>query len=336
MSTQVAHDEAALLGRHEQVIADHRAFDAEALEAHARGAQMLDAGRDDAELGLRDRRESDERADLDVIGADAVRRAVKRPGAVDGDRVRADPLDRRAHRDEKLGEVLHVRLARGVAEGGRARGQARRHERVLRSGDARLVEEDIGAAQPLRAQHVLVADLHDRSELLQGEKVRIDATPADDIAARGRQSDAAASREERPREQDRRTNARAQHGIERARLHDLRLDDERVARGPLGGDAEGVHELDQRLAVANSWYVFEGDLLIGEERCGDDRQRGVLVSRWMDRAGERASTFDDVAERGGQWMSEWGQGTSTTGVCSRMCARAEGCPWPLLQVKESA
>ena len=39
---------------------------------------MLDAGARDAKLRARDRRESDERADLDVIRADAVRRAVQR------------------------------------------------------------------------------------------------------------------------------------------------------------------------------------------------------------------------------------------------------------------
>ena len=99
-----------------------------------------------------------------------------------------------------------------------------------------------------------------------------------------------------------------------------------------------MHELDQRLAVANARDVFEGDLLIGEERCGDDRQRGVLVARRMDRAGERASTFDDVAERGGQGISVVGSGDAQTreDARSRMCAGAEECPGPPLQVKEFA
>ena len=53
-------------------------------------------------------------------------------------------------RDEEVREVLHVRLAGGVAEDRRALGGDGRGERVLGGGDARLVEEDVGAAELLR------------------------------------------------------------------------------------------------------------------------------------------------------------------------------------------
>src|SRR5206468_5944872 len=70
----------------------------------------------------------------------------------------------------------------------------------------------------------------------------------------------------------------------------------------------------------NARDVLESDLLIGEDGCGDDGQRGVLVSRRMDRAGERASTFDDVSERGGQGVSERGQAARRFESCARACA----------------
>jgi hypothetical protein len=77
---------------------------------------VLDASALDADRRARDRREADERADLDVVGADRVRGPVERRAAVHGHGVGADPVDPRAERDEEVGEVLHVRLARGVAE----------------------------------------------------------------------------------------------------------------------------------------------------------------------------------------------------------------------------
>ena len=116
----------ALLRGDEQIVAHHRALDAEPLEAHARRAQMLDAGAHDAELGARDCGESDERSDLDVIRTDAVRGAMQRLRAVDGERVRADPLDAGAHRDEESREILHVRLARRVADASSYRGRCSR------------------------------------------------------------------------------------------------------------------------------------------------------------------------------------------------------------------
>ena len=69
-----------LVGRDDEVVAVDVADDAEALEAHERRAQVLDAGALDAELGAGDRGEADERADLDVVGADAMRRAAERRG----------------------------------------------------------------------------------------------------------------------------------------------------------------------------------------------------------------------------------------------------------------
>jgi hypothetical protein len=49
-------------------------------------------------------------------GPIGVRRPVQRGAAVHGHGVGADPLDARAEGGEEVREVLHVRLARGVAE----------------------------------------------------------------------------------------------------------------------------------------------------------------------------------------------------------------------------
>ncbi len=54
--------------------------------------------------------------------------------------------------------------------------------------------------------------------------------------------------------------------------------------------AEEGHEL---LDVGDVGHVAQGDLLVGEEGGADDGQRGVLVARGRDGAGERFAAVDD-------------------------------------------
>ena len=198
--------------------------DAEAREAEQRRAKVLDAGRLDADLRSRDGGESDERPDLDVIRPDAVRAATDRLPAVDGDGVRADPIDLRAERAEEMREVLHVRLAGGVAKDRRASRGGRRDERVLRRGHARLVEKDVGADERLRAQLELLVGRDVGAESLEREEVRVEPTTTDDVAAGRRQRDLTAAREQRAGEQDRRANLSAEIRIEIGRPDGLRVD----------------------------------------------------------------------------------------------------------------
>ncbi len=77
------------------------------------------------------------------------------------------PSISRAERDEEAAEVLHVRLAGGVADRGLAGREDGGHDRVLGRHHARLVEEDLGAAQPVRLHLVAALDLDLRAELLR-------------------------------------------------------------------------------------------------------------------------------------------------------------------------
>ena len=77
-------------------------------------------------------------------------------------------------------------------------------------------------------------ELEGRAELLEREEVRVDAAAADDVAARRRQLDLAAAREQRRGEEDRRADLPAELRIELRGPNDLRVDVERVARRPLG------------------------------------------------------------------------------------------------------
>src|SRR5436190_10557099 len=101
--------------------------------------------------------------------------------ALDGELVRPDAFDRGAERDEEMTEVLHVRLACGVAKNRVAPCRGGGSERLLRGRDTRLVEEDIGAAKTRRTQSKLILQLECDAEAFEREKMRIEAPSSDDI-----------------------------------------------------------------------------------------------------------------------------------------------------------
>src|SRR5437764_1042895 len=109
----------------------------------------------------------------------------------------------RAEGDEKTAQVLHVRLACGVADHRLAGGQDRCHDGVLRRHDAGLVEEDVVAAQPPACAHLETApELDLRPELRERMDVRVEPSPADDVAAGRRHAHCAETRQQRSREEE--------------------------------------------------------------------------------------------------------------------------------------
>src|SRR5688572_12825524 len=292
-AAEIAADHHVLLPGDDQVLSLDAADDAEPLEAHQSRAEVLHARTLDGDLGARDRSQSDEGADLDVIRADLVGAPAKGPAAVDGDGVGADALDARAHGDEELGQILHVRFTRRVAEHRDALSGHGSGERVLGGGDARLIEEDVGATKALGAQDERVVEREAGPELLQREAVGIAASATDAVAPWRRQLDLAAPRGQRAGGEDRRADLPAEGGVQLGRLDLLRVDRERVAGGPLGARTDRLDEIHQRLHVADARHVLEMYRLLGEERGRDDRQSGVLVAGWADAAGQSVAALDE-------------------------------------------
>ena len=144
----------------------------------------------------------------------------------------------RPHRHQAAGEVLHVRLAGGVAQDRASLGRHRRHERVLGAGDARLVEEDVGADEALGLELVAVAHVDRGAELLQRQEVGIDPAPADDVAARRRQGDRPKRASIGPASRiDARIRAQSS-GSSGLGLDPAGVDPHRVGADPLGAGAE--------------------------------------------------------------------------------------------------
>jgi len=85
-------------------------------------------------------------------------------------------------------EILDVRLACGVTEHRLAFREYRCHDGVLRSRDARLVEEDALSDQTAGRHRELAVCVDLRAELLERMNVGVDAAPPDDVSA-GRRDD---------------------------------------------------------------------------------------------------------------------------------------------------
>ena len=258
---------------------------------------MRDAGMADGEGRARHGGKSDQRADLDMIRADPVRASAEPAAAVDGHRVGADAFDPRAERDEEVGEVLHVRLGGGVAQHRDALGAGGGAQGIFRRGDARLVEEDVGAGELLRAEPIMLVDRNGRAELLQREQVRVDAAPSDHVAARRRQHERSAARQHRPGEQDRGARYRAHSSGSRSAARSSRawivssFAPSQVACAP----TERIRSTSVSVSRMRG-TLRETHRLVGQQRRRDDRQRGVLVAARLDAAGKAVTAFDDVAD----------------------------------------
>ena len=73
---------------------------------------------------------------------------------------------------------------------------------------------------------------------------------------------------------------------------------QRVRPVPLARRARGANELDERFDIPDARHVVELYRLIGEQRGGDDRQGGILIASWSDRAAETVTPFDNELDGG--------------------------------------
>ena len=202
---EVVADLELLLGRHEHVVAlDHR-LQAEAAELAADRDQVVGLGVADPQLAAGRGGERHEAGDLDVVGADAVLGAAELVAAVHGHHVRADPVDLGAHLHQQAGEVLDVRLAGGVGDRRRARGQRGGHQRVLGPHHRGLVHEDRARLQPALGGADLdrAVAVDPGAEVAEGVEVRVEAAAADEVAAGRRHPRLAEAGEQRAGEQER-------------------------------------------------------------------------------------------------------------------------------------
>ena len=247
----------------------------------------------DDDLALGHRREADEARDLDVVRADAPFAAVQRLDPADVEDVRADPVDLGAEGDQEPAKILDVGLARRVADHRLARRQHRGHDDVLRSRHRRLVEEDLGSPQAVRAHAVDLVGADVRAKHRERVNVRVEPAAPDDVAAWRRDDGLAVAGEKRPREEDGCADTAAEHLVE-LELRDARARDANLAAADaLDVGAKIGGQVEHRLDIRDRRDVRERDGLVGEQAGGHDRQGRVLVSGRADRPRKRPRALDD-------------------------------------------
>ena len=101
----------------------------------------------DAHFAAGDRAEGEEGNDLVVVGPDGDGGTVEPFHAGDFEAAGAEAFDLGAHRNERGAELLHVRLAGGVDERGRAGGESGGHGEILRDSDRHVVAPVTGAGE---------------------------------------------------------------------------------------------------------------------------------------------------------------------------------------------
>jgi hypothetical protein len=174
-----------------------------------------------------------------------------------------------------------------------ALGERRREHDVLGGGDARLVEQDVGAAEETAAEDELLIDLDARTQRLQPEHVRVD-TPATDLIAAGvREARFTLAGQQRTREDETTPNPAQQGGIGSGGRDAAGAKGDRVRVVPLDVHAEPLDQAQHGAHVGDVGQIAQAYRLVGEERRRDQREGGVLVAARTHRPHERRLALDD-------------------------------------------
>ena len=213
-----------------------------------------------------------------------------------------------------------MRLAGGVVEDGRPRGQRGRHQDVLGRHHRRLVHEDVAGAQTaLRAQHVEAAlELAGGAECAEAVEVGVKAPAADRVAAGRRHLGAPEAREQRAGEQERGADLLAERGIDGVGVDVGAAEAQLVLAVPAHAHAEALEDLEHRVDVADPRDVAERELGVGQHRCREDRKRAVLVAGGFDSAAERRAALND------ELLHRWCQRASLHRRCGDPGRSVEG------------
>ena len=291
----------AFLRRHIDVVAPLLQVHAQAAEGVRNDAQVVPRHILDGDFALVDGGHADERAHLDHIRQNAVVCAVELLHAVDPQEVGAHAVDERAHPVEHLAQLLQVRLAGGVVDGGRAPRKDGGHHDIGRTGHGSLVQQHIAAGQPvLGGQMERTAGgviLHVGAQGDHAREVRVHAPAADLVAARLREPRVPEAAQQRSHDHHRPAERRALlHELLRLdvrRVHLVRLEPVGALLQALDLHTHPLQQADEVLHVQDLRNVGENDRIGRQQHRADDFQGLVLRALRGDFAGQLVSAFDD-------------------------------------------
>ena len=204
----------------------------------------------------------------------------------------------RTHVAEHGGQVRHLGFLGRVLNDGRALGQHRRHEQIVRRRVARVLQDDPGADQPAsrhRAAHLAVGRLEAGAHGAESAEVEIDRPVPEVVPTRERHPHRAATGEEEAEDDD-----RGPHLLEELvgpRRHQLAIGRSGHAHIPvveaLDLRTDTAQHLGHDVDVGDARDVGEHSAALGEQAARHQLQRRILRAACPDRAPERAAGLDD-------------------------------------------
>ena len=227
-------------------------------------------------------------------------RSVQFLHAGDGQKVGADAVYPGAHGRKQTAELLHVRLAGGVVDGGDTIGQHGRHHDVGGTCHRSLVQQHVATLETLGSAEVVCPDygivLKRSAKADHAVQVRVNPAAADLIAARLGEEGAAETAEERAGQHDGAAQGRAlAHELQAAHvlgIHLVRLEDVLASGEPADLYAHAFEHCDQVLDIEYLGDIGDPDFLRGQEDGADDLQGFVLGSLRDYLTAQFAATFD--------------------------------------------
>ena len=103
---------------------------------------------------------------------------------------------------------------------------------------------------------------------------------------------ASRARQQRTEQQHRAAQTADQRAIRRVGLHVFRAEAQRRRADAVDLDAEIKQQPGHHLDVADARHVGERALVLGQQACGQQRQRGVLVAFHRHAAAETMAAFN--------------------------------------------
>ena len=230
---------------------------------------------------------------LDTVGHDGVRRPVQFVHALNTNDVGAGARYARAHRNQAIGQIDHLRLTGGVLDDRLPFGQTGCHHQVLGAGHGDHVSTD---ARPLQAaglgMHIPLLDLDLGPHRLQPLDVLIDRPGANGATAGQRHPRFATARNQRAEHQD-----RGAHGLDHLVGGDrivqaTAIQDQAIDPFHRHADPHIAQEAQHGRDVVEVRHIGEMYRLGSQQGGAQDGQGGVLGAGHGDFAGEGLASIN--------------------------------------------
>ena len=200
--------------------------------------------------------------------------AVEFAHTLDGEEIGADALDVGTHTREHTAELLEIRLAGSIVDGGGAFGADGSHDDVGGAGDGSFVEQHIasrevtmGGLDAIEVAFGVVGELG--AESLEADEVGVETSTTDLVTTGLGQQGMSEARDKRTEEHYRTTQRHTATQIvvafEVSHIDVVGAEAERAAFEVMYDDTHLAQELDEVEGVENLGDVGDGDFLTGEE-----------------------------------------------------------------------